>query len=54
MHHSGQAAPGQALKKAKFPSRVTLIEIAGASHALLPERPDQITKACVQFLDQFR
>jgi pimeloyl-ACP methyl ester carboxylesterase len=46
-------AAGLALK-AEFPSRVTLVEIPGASHALLPERPDQIAKACVQFLNQFR
>jgi pimeloyl-ACP methyl ester carboxylesterase len=43
------AAAGLALA-AEFPERVTLVRIPGASHALLPERPEQINEALVAFL----
>jgi pimeloyl-ACP methyl ester carboxylesterase len=42
-------AAGLALA-AEFPERVTLVEIRGASHALLPERPAQIHEAVIAFL----
>jgi pimeloyl-ACP methyl ester carboxylesterase len=32
------------------PDRVRLVEIDGAGHALLPERPDEIAAAVVPFL----
>jgi pimeloyl-ACP methyl ester carboxylesterase len=32
--------------------RVELVEIDGAGHALLPERPDELAQACLQFLSQ--
>lgn len=35
---------------AMHPDRVTLVEIEGAGHALLPERPDEIAAAVVPFL----
>lgn len=39
--------------KADFPERVTLVEVQGAAHALLPERPEQIEAATLKFLGQF-
>jgi pimeloyl-ACP methyl ester carboxylesterase len=36
--------------EAEFPERVTLVPIAGASHALLPERPEPINEAVIAFL----
>jgi pimeloyl-ACP methyl ester carboxylesterase len=42
-------AAGAALA-AEFPERVTLVRIPGASHALLPERPEQIHEAVITFL----
>ena len=35
---------------AEFPHRVTLVEIAHAGHALLPEQPDAIAKAVLAWL----
>lgn len=35
---------------AEFPERVTLVEVRRASHALLPERPEQIREAVIGFL----
>lgn len=35
---------------AEFPDRVTLVEIAHAGHAMLPERPDAIAKAILAYL----
>lgn len=40
---------GRALK-AEFGARVTLVEIDGAGHALLPEKPAEIAAAAVPFL----
>jgi pimeloyl-ACP methyl ester carboxylesterase len=34
----------------EFPERVTLVQIPGASHALLPERPELIDEAVIAFL----
>jgi pimeloyl-ACP methyl ester carboxylesterase len=31
---------------------VELVEIDGAGHALLPERPDELAQACLQFLSR--
>ena len=31
-------------------ARVTLVELAGASHALLPERPDAIAETIIGYL----
>jgi pimeloyl-ACP methyl ester carboxylesterase len=42
---------GRALKRA-FADRVTLVEINGAGHALLPEQPDQIAAVVLPFLHQ--
>jgi pimeloyl-ACP methyl ester carboxylesterase len=42
-------AAGLALA-AEFPERVTLVRIPGASHALLPERPERISEAVIAFL----
>jgi pimeloyl-ACP methyl ester carboxylesterase len=42
-------AAGLALA-AEFPERVTLVQIPGASHALLPERPERIQEAVIAFL----
>jgi pimeloyl-ACP methyl ester carboxylesterase len=36
--------------KAEAPERVELIEIDGAAHALLPERPTEIARAATTFL----
>lgn len=38
------------LLKDKLPERVTLIELENAGHALLPEVPDMITQAMIDFL----
>jgi pimeloyl-ACP methyl ester carboxylesterase len=35
---------------AAFPDRVTLVEIARAGHAILPEQPDQIANAILDYL----
>jgi pimeloyl-ACP methyl ester carboxylesterase len=35
---------------AAFPDRVTLVEIAHAGHAILPEQPDQVAKAILDYL----
>lgn len=35
---------------ADYPKRVTLVEIANAGHAMLPEQPDRIVAAIVQYL----
>lgn len=40
---------GRMLKEAE-PDRVTLIELDGAGHALLPEKPTEIAQAVVEFL----
>ncbi len=40
---------GRALK-AEFSPRVTLVEIEGAGHALLPEQPEKIAQAVIPFL----
>jgi pimeloyl-ACP methyl ester carboxylesterase len=37
--------------KALFPDRVTLVEIAGAGHAMLPEQPKAIAQAVIEGLD---
>ena len=37
---------------AEFPRRVTLVEIAHAGHALLPEQPGAIAKAVLAFLQR--
>lgn len=42
---------GRALK-AEFGARVTLIEIDGAGHALLPEKPAEIAAAVLPFLNR--
>jgi pimeloyl-ACP methyl ester carboxylesterase len=42
-------AAGLALAS-EFPERVTLVPIPGASHALLPERPELISEAVIVFL----
>ena len=34
----------------EFPNRVTLVELRGAGHAMLPERPDPIRDAVLSFL----
>lgn len=44
---------GRALK-AEFGARVTLVEIDGAGHALLPERPAEIAAAVLPFLGLHR
>jgi pimeloyl-ACP methyl ester carboxylesterase len=36
--------------QAEFPERVTLVRIAGAGHALLPEQPERIERAVLDFL----
>ena len=38
------------LLKERLSERVTLIELDGAGHALLPEMPDQITQETIDFL----
>ena len=40
--------------KAEFGDRVTLEELDGAGHAMLPERPSQIARAVVDFLSKQR
>lgn len=35
---------------AEFPDRVTLVEIAHAGHAMLPEQPDAVAKAILAYL----
>ncbi len=40
---------GRALKEA-FDDRVTLVEVDGAGHALLPEQPDAVAEAVITFL----
>ena len=35
----------------KYPERVKLVVIEGAGHALLPEQPDAIAKAVIEFLN---
>jgi pimeloyl-ACP methyl ester carboxylesterase len=42
-------ANGELLKKA-YPGRVTLVELNGAGHALLPEQPDAVAAAILKFL----
>jgi pimeloyl-ACP methyl ester carboxylesterase len=42
---------GRALK-AEFGARVTLIEIDGAGHALLPEKPAEVAAAVLPFLER--
>ncbi len=42
-------ANGRALQ-AELAERVTLVEIDGAGHALLPERPDEVARAVLPFL----
>jgi pimeloyl-ACP methyl ester carboxylesterase len=45
------AVPENAKKlAAEFPSRVTLVEIPKAGHAMLPEQPDQIASAILGYL----
>jgi pimeloyl-ACP methyl ester carboxylesterase len=45
------AVPENAKKfAAEFPERVTVVEIARAGHAMLPERPDRIAAAIVAYL----
>jgi pimeloyl-ACP methyl ester carboxylesterase len=47
------APPGNGrMLKAEAPERVELIEIDGAAHALLPERPAEIALAVLNFLDK--
>ena len=38
------------LLKEKLPKRVTLIELEDAGHSLLPEVPDEIKQAMIDFL----
>lgn len=38
----------------KFPDRVTLVMIANAGHALLPEQPDVIAETVIAFLDRIQ
>lgn len=38
------------MERARFPDRVTLVEIADAGHALLPEQPDAIARAVLAWL----
>lgn len=40
--------------KAEFGDRVTLVEIDGAGHALLPEKPEEIAKAVLDFIGQLQ
>ena len=42
---------GRALKSA-LDDRVELVEIDGAGHALLPEKPDEVASAVISFLDR--
>jgi pimeloyl-ACP methyl ester carboxylesterase len=42
------------LLASEFPSRVTLVKILNAGHALLPEHPDEIRDAVVAFLEAQR
>jgi pimeloyl-ACP methyl ester carboxylesterase len=35
---------------AEFPDRVTLVEITKAGHAMLPEQPEQVAKAILEYL----
>jgi len=42
---------GRLLKQAE-PDRVELVEIDGAGHALLPEKPDAIARLVVSYLHQ--
>ena len=45
------APPGNAhLLKNEFPTRVTLVELDRAAHALLPEQPDAIAAAVLTYL----
>lgn len=37
---------------ARYPDRVELVMIAGAGHALLPERPDAIARAILDFMER--
>ena len=49
------AMPENAKKlAAEFPSRVTLVEIPHAGHALLPEQPEQVEKAILAYLRSTR
>jgi pimeloyl-ACP methyl ester carboxylesterase len=38
------------LLKAEAPDRVELVELDGAAHALLPEKPDEIARVAIAFL----
>jgi pimeloyl-ACP methyl ester carboxylesterase len=40
--------------KAEFGARVTLVEIDGAGHALLPEKPAEIAKAVLKFITRLQ
>lgn len=42
---------GRQLRDA-FPARVSLVELEGAGHALLPERPIEVATAVIEFLDR--
>ncbi len=44
------AAGGERLAR-RFPSRVQLVTIAGAGHALLPEQPEAVREAVVDYLE---
>jgi pimeloyl-ACP methyl ester carboxylesterase len=38
--------------KQQYGARVTLVEISNAAHAMLPEQPEAIAKAIVNFLQR--
>lgn len=46
------AATGGELLARRFPERVEVVTIEGAGHALLPEQPDQVAGAIVEYLDR--
>ncbi len=48
------ASASGSLLAEEFPKRVTLVEIAGAGHALLPEHPAPIRDAVLAFLEAHR
>ena len=42
------------LLRDESPDRVSVIDIPGAGHAVLHEKPDEVAEAILHFLEQYR